>query len=283
MLVLPPICRIAITVVPGLLVLLGSLMFIAHSANAERPREEVIITLTNKQSLLPGKFEWQPELSPEGEISIQINLSLQMLEVLRGGTLIARSSISSGKPGHSTPTGTFPILEKDLTHYSNLYNNAPMHFMQRLTMQGVALHAGTLPGMPASHGCIRLPYTFARQLFKITSRGDLINVFGKASEYRPPSSKDLRTTGMLVASSHGPPSLGKAGSQSANQVLLADKVSAGLQSVTTPPETSPGRKSMARLESEELSIRNDVNLSPADRMKELKRVWAEQRALVGLP
>ena len=65
--------------------------------------------------------------------------------------------MSTGRPGHATPTGRFPIIEKHREHYSNLYNNAPMPFMQRLTMDGIALHAGQIPGYPASHGCVRLP------------------------------------------------------------------------------------------------------------------------------
>ena len=70
-----------------------------------------------------------------------------------------------------TPTGIFSILEKNRYHYSNLYGGAPMPFMQRVTNSGVAMHAGDLPGYPASHGCIRLPYSFARSLFGITDVG----------------------------------------------------------------------------------------------------------------
>ena len=74
-------------------------------------------------------------------------------------------------PGHDTPTGTFTILQKRRTHFSNIYDNAPMPFMQRLTWDGIALHAGQIPGTPASHGCVRLPTAFARHLFGETSLG----------------------------------------------------------------------------------------------------------------
>ena len=70
--------------------------------------------------------------------------------------------------GHPTPTGIFSILEKNRIHHSNLYGSAPMPFMQRVTNSGVAMHAGELPGYPASHGCIRLPYSFSKSLFGIT-------------------------------------------------------------------------------------------------------------------
>src|SRR5690606_8804076 len=79
--------------------------------------------------------------------------------------------ISSGQPGHRTPTGVFSILQKARYHESNIYSGAPMPFMQRLTWSGIALHAGQLPGYPASHGCIRLPYQFAQRLFGLTRIG----------------------------------------------------------------------------------------------------------------
>jgi hypothetical protein len=79
--------------------------------------------------------------------------------------------VSTGKKGHETPTGVFTILEKHEEHYSNLYNNAPMPYMQRLTRDGVALHAGKIPGYPASHGCVRLPYSFSQLLFSATNKG----------------------------------------------------------------------------------------------------------------
>ncbi|RYM09102.1 L,D-transpeptidase [Sphingobium cupriresistens] len=84
--------------------------------------------------------------------------------------------LSTGMKGHRTPTGDFPILQKRQWHRSNLYSNAPMPYMQRLTWDGIALHAGHNPGYPASHGCIRLPYAFARDLFALTKMGTLVEV-----------------------------------------------------------------------------------------------------------
>ena len=91
--------------------------------------------------------------------------------VYRNGILIGRSSVSSGRKGNSTPPGVFNILEKKKTHHSKKYNNAPMPNMQRLTWTGIAMHSGQLPGYPASHGCIRLPYDFSAALFVATSKG----------------------------------------------------------------------------------------------------------------
>ena len=133
------------------------------------------------QSLAPGEFEWTPEASTAGPVVMIASLPLQQLHVYRDGVRIGVSTISSGKPGHETPTGTFEILEKRRDHRSNLYNNAPMPFMQRLTWHGIALHGGRIPGHPASHGCIRLPHEFAQALFEVTQRGYMVVVADEAS------------------------------------------------------------------------------------------------------
>lgn len=101
-------------------------------------------------------------------VVITVSLSSQTMHVFRDGVLWRSSPVSTGKRGKRTPTGVFAILQKKRNHRSNLYSNAPMPFMQRLTWSGIAIHAGRLPGYPASHGCIRLPAAFASELFKIT-------------------------------------------------------------------------------------------------------------------
>lgn len=118
----------------------------------------------------PG-YVWMPELSPAGPVVIVVSLPEQMAVVYRNGVRIAVANISSGRPGFETPTGVYSILQKHREHYSNLYENAPMPFMQRLTWDGLALHAGRVPGYAASHGCIRLPYAFAEKLFALTNAG----------------------------------------------------------------------------------------------------------------
>jgi hypothetical protein len=84
---------------------------------------------------------------------------------------ILRAAVSTGQTGYETPVGIYSVLQKEAEHYSNLYDDASMPFMQRITWSGIALHAGALPGYPASHGCIRLPHTFAEQLFDLTKVG----------------------------------------------------------------------------------------------------------------
>lgn len=122
----------------------------------------------------PSSFTWHPERSPNGPVVVTVNLSSQTVAVYRNGILIGTCLVSTGKPGHETPTGTFHILEKDADHHSATYNNASMPFSERLTWGGVALHAGGLPGYPSSHGCIHLPYEFSEKLFEITSVGGTV-------------------------------------------------------------------------------------------------------------
>jgi len=131
-------------------------------------------------SLAPGEFVWHPERATSGAVDIVVSIPLQIAYVYRGGALIAMTTVSTGRPGHETPTGQFPIMEKHREHYSNLYNNAPMPFMQRLTMGGVALHAGHIPGRPASHGCVRLPLEFARLLFTVTRVGSTVHIIDES-------------------------------------------------------------------------------------------------------
>ena len=126
--------------------------------------------------LKPGKFVWQPERSEEGPVEIVISLGQQRLYAYRGGELIGASTISSGRKGYESPIGRFQILEKKKFHRSNRYDDAPMPFMQRLNWYGIALHAGEIPGYPASHGCIRLPTKFAQALFGVTERGGFVFV-----------------------------------------------------------------------------------------------------------
>ncbi len=143
-------------------------------------------------SLAPNRFLWNdtPSLDP---VSIVISIPDQKAYVYRGDLLIGASTVSTGKDGKETPVGVFPILQKSEQHKSNLYDSAPMPFMQRLTWDGVAIHAGMNPGFPASHGCIRVPTAFARKLFAITSKGTpvLVTDASAAEGWTPPTAADV--------------------------------------------------------------------------------------------
>ena len=142
-------------------------------------------------NLKPGQWVWAPQVSPTGPLLVYVDLSRQIATVYRNGVRIAVSTISSGKEGHATPTGVFTILQKDKDHRSSTYNNAPMPYQQRLTWDGVALHAGGLPGYPESHGCVHLPYGFAKELFAITKLGVTVVVEGDAETHVRSSDNSL--------------------------------------------------------------------------------------------
>jgi lipoprotein-anchoring transpeptidase ErfK/SrfK len=131
--------------------------------------------------MAPGDFDWNPERSLAGDVVIVVSLPQQLVHVYRGGVRIGESTISTGRPGHDTPTGVFTILQKQKMHRSTLYDDAPMPFMQRLTWDGIALHAGRLPGYPASHGCVRLPAAFAEALYDVTDHGGVVVVADDAT------------------------------------------------------------------------------------------------------
>ena len=106
-----------------------------------------------------------------GPLHIIVSLDKQQLTLYSDGQPIAHSRVSSGTRSHPTPTGVFSIIQKSRWHRSNLYGDAPMFFMQRITWSGVALHQGVVPNQPASHGCIRMPEAFARQMWTTTTMG----------------------------------------------------------------------------------------------------------------
>ena len=108
---------------------------------------------------------------PKGPLQIVVSIDHQRVTLFSNGVRVAQGPVSTGVPGHPTPMGVFSVIEKDRYHRSNLYSNAPMPFMQRITWSGVALHEGVLPGYPASHGCIRMSRDFAQKLWPTTQLG----------------------------------------------------------------------------------------------------------------
>ena len=132
--------------------------------------------LAASDGLQPGAFTWAPELSPRGPLVVLVRLQAQRAYVYRNGIRIGVSTVSTGRQGFETPPGIYTVLEKQREHRSNLYDDAPMPYMQRLTWDGMALHGGRVPGYPASHGCIRLPEKFAEPLFLATRPGAVVVV-----------------------------------------------------------------------------------------------------------
>src|SRR5215510_9846163 len=108
---------------------------------------------------------------PQGPLHIIVSTAKQRVTVYANGTPVGRAPVSTGMPDHPTPMGIFTVISKSRWHLSNIYSGAPMPYMQRITWSGIALHAGKLPGYPASHGCIRLPEHFAARLWGLSKIG----------------------------------------------------------------------------------------------------------------
>ena len=165
------------------LVIAGLLAAPTPALLAQGAPQSAQLTLARQaDKLKPGEWVLKPEIAPDGPVLVYVDLGRQRATVYRNGVRIGVSTISSGKDGYETPTGVFTILEKDKDHRSRTYDNAPMPYQQRLTWMGVALHAGNLPGYPASHGCIRLPMKFAEKLFTITPMGGTVVIAGGSED-----------------------------------------------------------------------------------------------------
>ncbi|MEO6198639.1 MAG: L,D-transpeptidase family protein [Sphingomicrobium sp.] len=147
----------------------------AAASNAAAQARMDMFNAFGTDQLKPGKYLWR-DVAADGSERVVVSLGDQMAYLYRGNTLVAVSTVSSGKPGHDTPLGIFSVLDKKELHHSKKYNNAPMPFMQRIDDYGIALHAGMIPGRPASHGCVRLPMDFAKKLFSATDVGTPIYI-----------------------------------------------------------------------------------------------------------
>jgi hypothetical protein len=137
---------------------------------ASQARIDMIEAFGPKE-LKPGQYVWRDVPDDAGPERVVMSLSDQMAYLYRGDTLVAASTISSGRDDKPTPTGVFSVLNKTPMHRSNKYDNAPMPFAQFFESHGIAMHAGYNPGHPASHGCVRLPSAFAKKLYSVTEVG----------------------------------------------------------------------------------------------------------------
>ena len=180
----------------GEILVVASLVGTAQAALPAQPSLNSGTVMEAVERLRPGEFLWAPALAPQGPMLMVVSLATQRLVLYRNGLPIAVSTVSSGRPGHLTPTGVFTILQRDVHHRSNVYSNAPMPYMQRLTWQGVALHGGNLPGYPASHGCVRLPQEFARLVYGETRLGMTVVITDQPTVPRIAPTPDLLQAGL---------------------------------------------------------------------------------------
>ena len=148
----------------------------ASAASAAAAARADMAETFGRDSLANGEHLWKPRNGGVEVTRVVISLSDQLAFAYHDDELVGVSTISSGTDEKPTPTGIFPILDKQRMHRSIKYDNAPMPFMQRLDDYGIALHAGRLPGYPASHGCVRLPAPFAAKLFAATNVGTVVMI-----------------------------------------------------------------------------------------------------------
>jgi len=177
-------------------VTLATLSITSTSYAQAHTKGREVAPLTPK--LKPGDYVWHPEVAPAGPVVILVNVPDQLLYVYRNGVRIGRSTVSTGKPGKSTPTGVFTVLQKEVRHESSIYKGAQMPHMQRLTWTGVAMHAGHLPGYPASAGCVRLPVNFAAHLYSVTTIGTTVIIADNNS-----AAKETVKPGLLFSGKTG--------------------------------------------------------------------------------
>ncbi len=135
---------------------------------------------------IEGPVKEKESAKPQGPLVIAVSIDKQKVKIYDSNGFFAEAPVSTGMKGHPTPMGVFSVIEKDRYHHSNIYSGAPMPYMQRITWSGVAMHAGVLPGYPASHGCIRMPPAFAVKMWGWTKMGARVLV--TPGEITPPVS-----------------------------------------------------------------------------------------------
>jgi hypothetical protein len=153
-------------------------------------------TEPERSKLAPGQYEWQPGRSPGGPVLMVVSIDDQMAYVYRNGIQIGRSTVSTGREGKETPTGVFTVLQRKVEHESSIYKGAQMPYMQRLTWGGIAMHAGALPGYPASAGCVRLPLEFSEKIYSVMGMGGTVVITKKGAK----PSRSSRPADVLLAS-----------------------------------------------------------------------------------
>src|SRR6185312_5818920 len=130
----------------------------------------------------PSSNSSQSTISGAPVVAI-VSINTQRVSLFDAYGGVVRARVSTGRTGYETPVGIYSVLNKEEEHYSNVYDDASMPFMQRITWSGLALHAGLLPGYPASHGCVRMPFEFAQRLFDLTKIG--MRVIVARTDVRP--------------------------------------------------------------------------------------------------
>jgi lipoprotein-anchoring transpeptidase ErfK/SrfK len=172
---------------------------------------------------------------PKQPVYIVVSLADQRASIYDANGLVTTTRVSTGQAGHPTPTGIFSVIGKERWHRSNIYSGAPMPFMQRITWSGVAMHAGVVPGYPASHGCIRLPAGFAPQLYGMTKMGARVVV-----TRRDATPVEFTHTLLPLPKMQPAPTMPAGSQQAAAPDAAVELASTGSTSSTIATTTAPG-------------------------------------------
>jgi hypothetical protein len=187
-----------------------------------------------------------------------VSLHDQQITIYDTDGWILRAPVSSGQKGRETPAGIFSVIQKEADHYSNMYDDAYMPHMQRLTWSGIAIHGGPLPGYAASHGCVRMPYDFAEQLFDLTKLGMRVIV---APRNAVPVAIDYPALFQPKADRNDAAASAAAAAEADAAASKADK--ARLAAVTASREAAAAMVTVRKAES--LKLRADAQLAASER------------------
>jgi lipoprotein-anchoring transpeptidase ErfK/SrfK len=190
---------------------------------------------------------------PQGPLIIAVSIDKQKVRIYDANGFFAESPVSTGMKGHSTPMGVFSIIQKHKFHHSNIYSGAPMPYMQRITWSGVAMHAGVLPGYPASHGCIRMPMAFAMKMWNWTRMGARVIV----------------TPGEITPANFSHPLL--VAQKIVPQPTIADEPKADLPAVKTDKGADAGAAIKSAKSEADLELRSTVGHVPSMPWREQTR------------
>jgi hypothetical protein len=222
-----------------------------------------------------------------------VSLRSQRITVYDAGGWILRAPVSSGTKGRETPAGIFSVLQKNADHYSNLYDDAWMPHMQRLTWSGIALHGGPLPGYPASHGCVRMPFAFAARLFDATRLG--MRVIVAPADVAPveiahpalfPSKSEASALAAALAAEANEAAkkanqarlAAVAASREAAQAMMPVRVAENLK-LRAEEQLAAAEATLASATSAEAKVQaEDTKTKAIDRIAELRAQWAAAKA-----
>lgn len=215
-----------------------------------------------------GVVEKEVGAKPQGPLVIVVSIDRQRVTIYDSTGVFAESPVSTGMKGHSTPMGVFSVIQKHKFHHSNIYSGAPMPYMQRITWSGVAMHAGVLPGYPASHGCIRMPMAFAMKMWNWTRMGARVIVApGQMSpqSFSHPLLASVRVTPQPAASIEPQTNVGDKADKGAAETKTADTKTASADSVLEL-RTSVGHAVMSDVTTGNAPAREEA-AAPADNAK----------------